>query len=132
MGGTLGPIGMTNGITPFGQTIASGASASIIQLTTVPTQLCVVSAGSVSAVARWLKFYDSADASEPGTNCIWQMVIPGNVAGAGSNLHISQGPPIISGLQFNFGLAFAVTANNAISDASGISGSDVTVLIGYR
>ena len=132
MAGNLGPIGMTNGLTPFGMTIASGTSATVIQLTTQPTQLCAVSAGSIAAVARWLKFFDSANAIEPGAAALFQMIIPGNVAGAGSNLHVSQGPPIISGLQFNSGLAFAVTANNAISDASGISGPDVTVLLGYR
>ena len=134
MAGSLGPIGNTNGLTPYTITIASSAMATTYQLTQVPTQLCFVSAGSIASAARWLKFYDTANinTSGVGNTAVAQMIIPGNVSGAGSNAHVSQGPPIISGLQFNAGLAFSVTMNNALADASGISGQDITVLLGYR
>lgn len=91
-----------------------------------------MSAGTTAGAPRYLKFYDTAVAQAGGGNvAIGQMIIPANPTGAGTNLAISPGPPAIGGAQFTTGLAFAVTANQALTDNSGIQG-DTTVWLGWR
>lgn len=126
-----GPIGSTGGLTGFSTVNTSGFS--ITQLTAFPTQLCLVSLGNTSAAARYLKIFDSATAlSAAGMSATWSFIIPGNTAGAGSNLTISQGPPTMGGLQLNAGLAFGITANAALTDQSGANAGEVNIVLGYR
>ena len=126
-----GVIGLTNGITQVLITPASNFFG-VVQLTQYPTQLLFVSAGTTGSAARWVKFYDVANVNFSGGNtAVGQMIVPGNANGGGTNLHMSPGPPTVSGAQFNAGLALAVTTNMAAQDNSGASG-DTSVWLGYR
>lgn len=132
-------LGPSNGITGFMLTTASsGLAAPVVQLTPQSGQLMFFSAGNNNAAQRFLKFYDvvlgpTTGLSASGMTATYQFEIPGNAAGAGSNLALSSGPPMMSGLQFLNGIAVAITQNQAIADASGISGvNDCFAVIGYR
>lgn len=129
-----GPLGVNNGLTGFMLATSSGVTAAVSQLAYGPAQLCLVSAGNFNPTPRFLKFYDIQNAnSGAGQTAAYQMIIPGNAAGAGTNLHVSPGPPTIAGLQFLQGLAVSITLNSAMADASGISGSnECFAMIGYR
>ena len=122
---------------------ASGTGATtVVQLTTQQSQLMFFAAGNTNPSPRFLKFYDTAvvpglnlqgASSSIGMTAAYQFIIPGNIAGAGSNLPLSPGPPIMSGLQFNEGIAVAMTVNTVINDNSGISGvNECFAVIGYR
>lgn len=136
---SLGPLG---GISGTMITTSSGTNATVVQITAQQAQLLVFSCGNNNGAARFLKLYDTAQVPLPNLlgqtsanamTAIYQFEIPGNTAGAGSNLAISMGPPSMSGLQFSAGLAAAITANYAMSDASGISGmNECFAFIGYR
>jgi hypothetical protein len=138
----LGPLG---GIVGFQlNTLTSNASGSAIwqQINGQACQLMFFSLGNNNAVQRFLKLCDSATVpslnttgatSANGIMATYQFEIPGNAAGAGSNLAISNGPPMMSGLQFTNGLWATITANQAIADNSGISGvNDAFGVIGFR
>lgn len=127
----LGPI---NGINVFMMSTTSAVTAAVSQIATQGAQVCVVSAGNTSVAARFLKFFDTNNAnSGAGMTAFWQMIIPGNIAGAGTNLAPSPGPPMLSGLQHPTGLACAITLNAALADASGISGTnECFATIGWR
>jgi hypothetical protein len=100
------------------------------------------SAGNNNAAPRFLRFFDTGVVSAlnltgatsgTGMQAAYIFEIPGNVAGAGSNLAISNGPPQMSGLQFNAGIAVAITSNYALADNSGVSGvNECFATIGYR
>ena len=105
----LGPMG---GIVGFLLTTNSSVGATVVQLTTQQSQLMFFSAGNNNPSARFLKFYDTntlpslnmiGASSGNGITAAYMFEIPGNAAGAGSNLAISNGPPQMSGLQFNAG-----------------------------
>lgn len=135
----LGPMG---GIVGALISTTSGANATVVQLTTQQSQLMFFSAGNNNAAPRFLRFFDTGvvpnlnlagATSSAGIQAAYVFEIPGNVAGAGSNLAISNGPPQMSGLQFNAGIAVAITSNYAIADNSGVSGvNECFATVGYR
>ena len=137
----LGPMG---GITGFMVNTTSNAAGSAIwqMVNNQACQLMFFSAGNNNVVQRFLRFCDSSTipalnttgaTSAQGINSTFQFEIPGNAAGAGSNLAISSGPPMVSGLQFSAGMWVAISANPAIADNSGISGvNDAFAVIGFR
>lgn len=135
----LGPMG---GIVGALIATASGLNATVVQLTNQQSQLMFFSAGNNNAAPRFLRFFDTGVVSAlnltgatsgTGMQAAYIFEIPGNVAGAGSNLAISNGPPQMSGLQFNAGIAVAITSNYALADNSGVSGvNECFATIGYR
>jgi hypothetical protein len=135
----LGPLGGTSG---YMLTTSSGLAAPVVQITTQQAQLMFFAAGNSNGAQRFLRFYDTASVpplnaqgatSANGMTAAYQFIIPGSTAGAGSNLPLSPGPPIMSGLQFSAGMAVSITSNYAIGDLSGISGvNECFAVIGYR
>jgi len=115
--------------------VASGTNADITQVSVGPSQLLFGAFGNTAATPAFIKFYDNALTSTSGAGnsgtLVGQAIVPGNTAGAGSNLPIGLSSPL-QGLQFASGIAFAITPNIALSDASGVSASSVTVWIGWR
>lgn len=133
-------LGPSNGISGFMLTTpnSTAGATTVWQISPQSGQLMFFSAGNNSAQQRFLKFYDvvlgpTTGFSGTGMTASYQFEIPGNASGAGSNLAISNGPPMMSGLQFLNGIAAAITLNQAIGDASGISGvNDCFAVIGFR
>lgn len=131
-------LGPSNGITGFFLSGTSAAAAAVQQLSPQSGQLMFFSAGNSSVAQRFLKFYDVVltnitGQSAAGMTAAYQFIIPGNTAGAGSNLAISNGPPMMSGLQFLNGIAASITLNAPMTDGSGISGvNECFATIGYR
>lgn len=82
------------------------------------------SMGNTSTVA-FIKFYDSATAPTAGQGTPYSFEIPGNAAGAGSNL----GP---LNLSFQKGLGFCVTGGAANSDATAVASSQIVGTIVWQ
>ena len=89
--------------------------------------LFFVSVSNINAAARYLKLYNKTSAPNVGTDVpILTFLIPGNTAGAGSNLGI---PP--QGLRFNTGIAFALTTGVSDTDAVAVAANEIIVNLGY-
>lgn len=130
----LGPLGGIEGFM-LDTTLASGPNYVPRIISPQQAQLMFFSAGNNNAAPRFLHFYDTniITNSSTGMQAAYVFEIPGNSNGAGSNLSISPGPPMLSGLQFNSGMVAAITANSALADMSGISGvNECFAVIGFR
>lgn len=124
-------LGLVNGMPS--KLLVSDGSAQAQLLQTGPTQLLAVTAGNINAAARYVKFYDVATTPTSGLSCVGQMIIPGNTAGAGSNLPVGFANPM-TGFQFVNGLGVAISTTNIIADTlvSFASAGDCTVWIGWK
>lgn len=126
------PVGQQSGLNQFTTVNVSGAAATVVQVFTGPGQLFGGSFGSVAAVARYLKCFDvAANTNISGASAVQSFIIPGNAAGAGSNLG-PHGLAHNAGLQFVNGLAIALTANIALTDQSGAGGQDTNINLWWR
>lgn len=130
------PPGLIGGLQKFTAVSTGSALAPALTVFDGPGQVFFISAGNINAAARFLKMFDVAQAQTP-TSSITGMVpdqsfiIPGNTAGAGTNLGQS-GLPQATGVQYNNGLAIAFSSAMALTGASGCSDGDCNVSIWYR
>ena len=125
-------LGPQSGSIPF--TLVSAANNNATLVKAAPGHLTIFSGGNVNANPRYVKFFDTAIASTSGfsgINPVWNIILPGNTAGAGSNVPLSAAGPQVGGLQFFNGIAFMITPNIALTDQSGVSAGDVTINLGY-
>lgn len=84
------------------------------------------SIGNLNAAARYVKLYNKASVPVVGTDTPFlTLPIPGNTAGAGSNLALP------GGIAFGTGIALAITANAADADATVIGAGDVILNVFY-
>ncbi len=83
---------------------------------------------NVNAAARYLKLYNKASAPTVGTDTpVKTLVIPGNTAGAGSNVPIPT-----CGLEFTTGIAFALTTESTDAGSTGVAANEIVVNIDYK
>lgn len=130
-GQNISIFGPSQGFTPF--TLVSAASLNATQLTTRPSQIVNIELGNINAAARYIKFYDMVampTSGVGGTGLVKNLIIPGNTAGAGSNVAPGSSHPM-TGVQFTNGIAFIITNNAAVTDTSAPSAGDVVVNLDY-
>jgi hypothetical protein len=113
-----------NGSVPFRRISTADTNAAIISAG--PTKLSTLVVGNINASMRYLKLYDKATAPTVGTDApVFVVPIPGGTSGAGGAISLP------NGLQFNKGLAMAITAGIADSDATAIGANEVCVSGAY-
>lgn len=125
-------IGLQGGLLVFSR--ISDATTNITLVKAGPTQVGFISCGNVNAAVRYLKLFDKGVAVTLGSGNdlpVQTYIIPGGTAGAAANISISQSSPNMGGLQFYNGLCMALTTDNALTAASGVSLGDCVVNIGY-
>ncbi len=125
-------LGQIDGLTHIAFTTSSGnlAPVSGSNIVNGPVQLFGGALGNVTGGVAFLKLYDLAAATPlSGVAADAVFIIPGNVAGAGSNFTIN-GMPHNCGMQFFNGMQALVTLNGALADASTTStGVSVTMWV---
>lgn len=114
----------TGGYTPNKLISAATTNATVIKASA--GTLGYVQASNINAAARYLKFYNKATTPTVGTDVpvhVW--LIPGNTAGAGTNIPIPS-----EGVNFSAGISFALTAGAADSDVAAVAASEIIVNYG--
>lgn len=108
--------------------IVSAASTNGTLVVGSVAQIYMATASSATSVVRYLKLYNKASSPTVGTDTpVYTFAIPGNTAGAGTNIPV----PTV-GLEFPLGIAMAVTAFPAITDTTSIGLNDVVVNLAYK
>jgi hypothetical protein len=112
------------GTTPGCYVSASGTNATVIKNS--PGILYLSHPFNTNASARYVKLFDKATAPVPGTDTpVFTFGLPGSSTGAGSILES------VNGMQFKNGISFAITANPALLDNTGVSANDVVFSYTY-
>lgn len=117
--------------------LPGGASVQGMNLTLLsaqPCQLVMVSAGNINASARYVKIYDVAAlamTSLAGVPSAQTYIVPGNVAGAGSNIVSAGGQPFAA-MQLKNGLAVAIAEAAADTAQSGIGVGDCVLNVWWK
>lgn len=107
--------------------LISAASTNATSLKASAGQVYGIQVFNLNAAARYLKLYNKASAPTVGTDTpVKVFMIPGNAAGAGivSNW--------INGVEFNTGIAYALTTGIADSDTGAVAASEIVVNVDYK
>jgi hypothetical protein len=113
------------GYTPGKLTAASTTNATSVKASAGTLGMCV--ATNTNAAVRYLKFYNKATAPTVGTDTpILVFAIPGATTGGGVAVPI---PP--QGLNFNTGIAFALTTGATDADTGAVAANEILVNYGY-
>jgi hypothetical protein len=113
-----------NGATPA--TYVSAASTNATSVKASAGQVYGVLLSNVNAAARYLKIFNKASAPTVGTDTpVMNLIIPGNAAGAGSNVFL----PV--GAAFSTGIAFAITTGVALLDTGAVAANEITATFLY-
>jgi len=108
-------------------TYVSAASTNATNLKASAGKIGMLTVGNVNAAARYLAIYDKATTPVPGTDVpVLKFIIPGNTAGAGTNIPIPDG-----GLNFNNGISWSLGTGAALLDNNAVAASEITVNFGY-
>lgn len=106
--------------------LVSAASTNATSVKGSAGTLGFLTASNVNAAARYLKFYNKASAPTVGTDVpIYTFIIPGNTAGAGTNIPIPS-----EGLNFSTGIALALTVEATDAGSTGVALSEIVVNYG--
>lgn len=121
------------GLNPyFIQTAASDNHATIANGV---HQLYHISVGNSSGTVNWIRFYNAGtgfNGCNSSTNLFYQMVIPGNTAGAGYVEDIALGlSPGNTGTPIISGISVCITGANALNDTTAAT-AGIAVNIGYK
>lgn len=120
-----GSAWVRGGWTPYKLVSAASTNATSVKASAGVLGMATVS--NVNAAVRYLKFYNKASAPTVGTDTpVLTFAIPGNTAGAGSNVPI---PDV--GLAFTTGIAFALTVEATDAGSTGVAVSEIVVNLGY-
>lgn len=122
---SIGPDGIAqDGWTPY--KLVSASSTNATSLKGSAGEIGYLAAFNLNAAARYLKLYNKASAPTVGTDTpVHTLLLPGNTAGAGFVL------PIVGGISFSTGIAFALTTGIADSDTGAVAANEIVVNIGY-
>ena len=110
--------------------IISAATNNKASLRSRPTLLGGWYITNTNAAVRYVKLYDRADVPDPTcTTCqpILTLAIPGNTAGAGTNIDFGRG------IEFRYGLGILITTN--VDDGttqSAVAASEIVVNLFYK
>lgn len=120
------PAVATGGYTP-GKLI-SAATTNATTIKAGAGTLGFLTASNVNASPRYLKLYNKASNPTVGTDTpVFVFLIPGNTAGAGTNLAIASA----KGINFSAGIAFAMTTGVADTDTGAVAANEVVVNYGF-
>lgn len=107
--------------------LVSAATTNATSLLDDPGLVGFVHVVNTNAAARFLKFYDKASAPTVGTDTPkLTLAIPGDAAGAGFTLTIT------NGVYFENGIAFALTTGAADNDTNAVASGEIVLNLGYR
>jgi len=113
------------GYTPYKLVSAATTNATSVKASAGTVGYIAVS--NVNAAARYLKLYNKASAPTVGTDTpVHTFIIPGNTAGAGSNIML---PP--QGIAFSTGIAFALTTEATDAGTTAVAANEIVVNLGY-
>jgi hypothetical protein len=120
-----GAAWVRGGWTP--NTLVSAATNNATSLKATPGVVGMITASNNNASPRYLKFYNKASAPAPASDTpVLVIEIPGNAAGAGSNIPIP-----MQGIKFSVGIAYAIVAGIANNDNTAVGASEVAINIAY-
>jgi hypothetical protein len=106
----------------------SAASTNATSLKGSAGTIGMITVSNINASPRYLKLYNKASAPTVGTDTpVLVFLIPGNAAGAGSNIPI---PDV--GIAFTLGIAYALTTGVADSDTGAVAANEIVVNIAYQ
>jgi hypothetical protein len=113
-----------NTVKPYKHISLASTNATLIK--NQITKLYVVSAIGLTSTVRYLKFYDTSVAPIVGTDIpVLTIPVPSNTQGAGIVI------PFNTPINFNNGLAFAITSGSANNDTGIVGAGDVIVNLTY-
>lgn len=113
------------GATPY--KLISAASTNATSVKASAGQIYSIVVMNLNASQRYLKLYNKASSPTVGTDTPVQVyMIPGAAAGAGFTLSI----PV--GMQFDTGIAFALTTGIADSDTGAVAANEIVVNLTYK
>lgn len=114
-----------NGLTP--SKVISAASTNATSVKGSAGQVYTILVTNTNAAVRYLKLYDKATAPTVGTDVPkWTIPIPGNTAGAGVAIDIS------NGLAFAVGIGLALTTGVADADTGAVAANEIVVNLGTK
>lgn len=106
----------------------SEANTNPTVLKNAPGLLGFLTATNSGATPAYLKVYDNNEEPDPGNDVsTFTFLIPGNTAGAGSNLGIPAG-----GIDFGLGISIAITGDEADGDTTAVAAGQVVVNYGCK
>ena len=122
----VAPVAHTaGGATPY--KLVSAATTNATSVKASAGQVYMITASNVNAAARYLKLYNKASAPTVGTDMpVLTLVIPGNTAGAGTNI-----PVPTCGIAFSTGIAFAITTEATDAGTTGVALSEIVINLAY-
>jgi hypothetical protein len=116
----------TGGYTPGKLVSAATTNATVIKASA--GTIGYLTASSVNAAARYLKIYDKATSPTVGTDVpIHTFIIPGNTAGAGTNILL---PP--QGILCSNGISFALTTESTDAGTTAVAASEIVINYGTK
>ncbi len=103
--------------------IVSAASKNETVLSARPGVLTYLTASNINAAPRYLKLYNKASGLVVGTDVpVHTFLIPGNTAGAGSNIPIPD-----DGIHFSVGISLALTTEATDVGTTGVAVNELIV-----
>lgn len=105
----------------------SAASTNAASIKSGAGQLYGIVATNINAAVRYLKIYNKASAPTVGTDVpVLTIALPGNTAGAGLAVDLS------NGIAFTTGIAAALTTGVADSDTGAVAANELVVHLIYK
>jgi hypothetical protein len=116
--------------TAGGLSMSKTVSAATTNATSVKAsagKVYAIQASNVNAAARYLKLYNKASAPTVGTDTpVKTLIIPGNTAGAGTNIVFP------TGIEFTTGIAFALTVEATDAGTTAVAANELVINIDYK
>ena len=126
IGSVAVPANSTGGATPY-HLVAAGTSSDKTSVKTTSGTVYLISVGNIMSTACYFKLFDKSSAPTMGTDTPkLTFLVPGNTAGAGTNIPIPT-----QGIAFSNGIAFAITGGIGDTDSTSVTANDVVVDLAY-
>lgn len=121
--GQVGVLPTTaGGTTPFRRVSTADTNAANVKASA--GQVYMIAASNVNAAARYLHLYNNASSPTCNTGIINSFIIPGNTAGAGSNI------PIALGAAYGTGIALCITTG--VDGTGSVAANEIIVNVFYK
>ena len=120
---TTGEVPVTSGGLSISRTV-SAASTNATNVKASAGQVYNIQVSSVNAAARYLHLFNNSGTPTCNASIISTHIIPGNAAGAGTNIVLAPG------VAFGTGIAFCLTT--AVDGTGSVSASEHVVMISYK
>jgi hypothetical protein len=110
-----------------GGKLVSAASTNATNIKNAAGKLLMLTASNVNAAARYLKVYNTSAAPTVGTDVpVHTFIIPGNTAGAGTNIPIPA-----TGINLATGISIALTTEATDAGTTGVAANEIVVNYAY-